>query len=401
MQVPSLKIFNERNQTICLGYNSASITIMRQHRHGVTGGRRKLLYLLNTIDTNFQVTLLKKVGNQFEKTPQYNRRYEKLASLTKISQRYLYNFGPKEKRSFAQKRLNSKYQKSDSYFFERSSDEKKKMYPNPHPKKVPIKQKLCYQHYNECKKLFHELYNATSQKFLALLYNMVGPSTVHMHIRVVMVIFEIKFQKSILDLGGTCWVSKEQFEKIILEQVKDHHYAFFIKSIERLVDHPNASRVKEFIMPYRRKMATQGADEEIPKLLYTEDGIPYMTHEGRRKTANAKVTVYGEGSGNITINGRNILYFTNIQDREQVLFPLQFSKLLGKVDVVAEVEGGGMSGQSGSIRYGIAMCCRSFLDREMIEDMRLAGLLMYDLRRRERKKPGQKGPRAKFTWKKR
>ncbi|KAI4470418.1 ribosomal protein s9 [Holotrichia oblita] len=75
--------------------------------------------------------------------------------------------------------------------------------------------------------------------------------------------------------------------------------------------------------------------------------------------------------------------------------------MINQVDIEAFVEGGGPSGQAGAIRWGIATGLRSFVDIDMIEKMRLAGLLTRDYRRRERKKPGQAGARKKFTWKKR
>lgn len=94
--------------------------------------------------------------------------------------------------------------------------------------------------------------------------------------------------------------------------------------------------------------------------------------------------------------------------------------MLGKVDVEATVTGGGPSGQAGAIRHGLSMCLRSFVNVQMIERMRLgmitanlvftkisrsisylAGLLSFDPRKRERKKPGQPGAREKYTWKKR
>ncbi|KAL3284400.1 hypothetical protein HHI36_018562 [Cryptolaemus montrouzieri] len=75
--------------------------------------------------------------------------------------------------------------------------------------------------------------------------------------------------------------------------------------------------------------------------------------------------------------------------------------MVGKVDIEAEVEGGGYSGQAGALRWGIAWGLRSFVDQETIEKMRLAGLLTRDIRTRERMKPGQQGARRKFTWKKR
>lgn len=113
----------------------------------------------------------------------------------------------------------------------------------------------------------------------------------------------------------------------------------------------------------------------------------------------------------------------------QLMSPLQFTDMLGKVDIVANVQGGGYSGQSGAIRWGIAMGLRSFLDEDAVERMRLgmsagsiilalrhflastekntysiflvAGLLQRDYRTKERKKPGQEGARRKYTWKKR
>lgn len=90
-----------------------------------------------------------------------------------------------------------------------------------------------------------------------------------------------------------------------------------------------------------------------------------------------------------------------MQSREQVLFPLLLTNTVDNVDVEAVVTGGGYSTQSFAIRYGISMALRSFLDTETIETMRLAGLLTRDFRRRERKKPGQEGPRRRYTWKRR
>ncbi|XP_015428666.1 PREDICTED: 28S ribosomal protein S9, mitochondrial [Dufourea novaeangliae] len=72
-----------------------------------------------------------------------------------------------------------------------------------------------------------------------------------------------------------------------------------------------------------------------------------------------------------------------------------------KVDIEATVTGGGLTGQSGAIRMGIALGLRNFVSIEMVEKMRLAGLLTHDPRKRERKKFGQEGARRKFTWKKR
>ncbi|XP_024936358.1 28S ribosomal protein S9, mitochondrial-like [Cephus cinctus] len=84
-----------------------------------------------------------------------------------------------------------------------------------------------------------------------------------------------------------------------------------------------------------------------------------------------------------------------------VIFPLIFTGLTDAVDVEAIVTGGGVTSQAGAVRWGIAWGLRSFVNSEMLEKMRVAGLLTKDPRSRERKKPGQEGARRKFTWKKR
>ncbi|KDR22602.1 28S ribosomal protein S9, mitochondrial [Zootermopsis nevadensis] len=85
----------------------------------------------------------------------------------------------------------------------------------------------------------------------------------------------------------------------------------------------------------------------------------------------------------------------------QLLFPLIFTNMIGMVDVEATVTSGGPSGQSGAIRWGIACGLRSFVSQDMVDKMRIAGLLQLDYRKHERKKPGQAGARKKYTWKKR
>ncbi|MPC50080.1 28S ribosomal protein S9, mitochondrial [Portunus trituberculatus] len=188
---------------------------------------------------------------------------------------------------------------------------------------------------------------------------------------------------------------------MFLEELHNKHYVFFIQSMNRLLEHPYSSRAEDFIMRFRKVVLSRQSKEEIPKLLYTAEGVPYMTGSGKRKHAEATVTVYGRGSGKIEINEQDIRFFELIQDREQVVFPLQFTNLLGKVDLVANVTGAGLSSSAGAIRLATSLALQSFVDEHMREKMRLAGLLSKDFRIKERKKPGQKGARAKFTWKKR
>ncbi|KAK4302225.1 hypothetical protein Pmani_025675 [Petrolisthes manimaculis] len=211
-------------------------------------------------------------------------------------------------------------------------------------------------------------------------------------------------QQQQLNVGfaSSQWVTKEELENILLEHLKDKHYEFFLSCMKRLATHTYSHRANDFIMRFRKPVKSVLAEKEIPKLLYTSEGRPYMSGVGKRKLSLASVTVFGRGTGTITINeNKNILYFDDIQCREQIIYPLQFTGLLGKVDVVADVEGGGPCGQAGAIRYALSQALMAFTDKDMVEKMRLGGLLTRDPRMKERQKPGQKGARAKYTWKKR
>ncbi|EDX12033.1 uncharacterized protein Dsimw501_GD19454 [Drosophila simulans] len=205
-----------------------------------------------------------------------------------------------------------------------------------------------------------------------------------------------------LEIAGFQLLPKDQLELLLVESIADIEYSNFSNSMDRLIASPYAYKSKAFIERYLKPLMDQSKQLEVPKPRIDEEGRQYITtYECLRKTARADVTVRLPGTGKISINGKDISYFEDENCKEQLLFPLQFSELLGKVDVEANVEGGGPSGQAGAIRWGIAMSLRSFVDQEMIESMRLAGLLTRDYRRRERKKFGQEGARRKYTWKKR
>ncbi|XP_037942873.1 28S ribosomal protein S9, mitochondrial [Teleopsis dalmanni] len=205
-----------------------------------------------------------------------------------------------------------------------------------------------------------------------------------------------------VDIAGHQWLSKAQLELELVETIADIEYNNFTNVMNRLVTLPFSYKSKSFIDKYLKPLMDQTIQLEAPKPRIDEKGRQYITtYECLRKSARGDVTVRMPGTGIITINGQDITYFDNIQCREQILYPLSFCGLTDKVDIEANVAGGGPSGQTGAIRWGIAMSLRSFVDKEMIESMRLAGLLTRDWRRRERKKFGQEGARRKYTWKKR
>jgi len=121
---------------------------------------------------------------------------------------------------------------------------------------------------------------------------------------------------------------------------------------------------------------------------------------GRRKTSVARIYLR-EGSGNISVNGKNVdEYFANPSMVFIVKQPLDVTDNLNKFDILINVKGGGISGQAGACRHGIARALTSY-DDSNIRPLRANGFLTRDPRMVERKKYGQPGARRKFQFSKR
>ena len=119
----------------------------------------------------------------------------------------------------------------------------------------------------------------------------------------------------------------------------------------------------------------------------------YQYGTGRRKSSVARVRVYPNGTGAITINGRDIdNYFGLDTLKLLVRQPLVSTETLGKVDIEATVCGGGVSGQAGAIRHGIARALL-LVDESYRASLKAAGFLTRDPRMKERKKYGLKAAR--------
>ena len=120
---------------------------------------------------------------------------------------------------------------------------------------------------------------------------------------------------------------------------------------------------------------------------------PYLYGTGRRKSSVARVHLFPNGTGSITINGRDIDEYFGLETLKMVVRqPLAATEELGKVDIVATVEGGGVSGQAGAIRHGLSRALLQHSD-EMRPILKKAGLLTRDSRMKERKKYGLKAAR--------
>ena len=119
----------------------------------------------------------------------------------------------------------------------------------------------------------------------------------------------------------------------------------------------------------------------------------YQYGTGRRKSSVARVRLYEGGAGSIIINGRDIdEYFGLDTLKLLVRQPLVTTNTLGKVDIVCTVAGGGVTGQAGAIRHGIARALLQ-VNAEYRPLLKSAGLLTRDPRMKERKKYGLKAAR--------
>jgi len=121
---------------------------------------------------------------------------------------------------------------------------------------------------------------------------------------------------------------------------------------------------------------------------------------GRRKTSTARVFLR-LGSGEVKVNDRALdEYFPNEVLKMVIKQPLLLTETAEKFDIVVTVLGGGSAGQAGAIRHGISRALLVW-NGELRDRLKSAGLLTRDSRKKERKKYGQRGARARFQFSKR
>jgi len=121
---------------------------------------------------------------------------------------------------------------------------------------------------------------------------------------------------------------------------------------------------------------------------------------GRRKTSTARVFLR-PGSGAVTINAKKFeQFFPTEALRTQIRQPLLLTETADKFDILATVDGGGVSGQAGAMRLGIARALVEY-NGELRKQLKTEGLLTRDARAKERKKYGMAGARKRFQFSKR
>ena len=131
-----------------------------------------------------------------------------------------------------------------------------------------------------------------------------------------------------------------------------------------------------------------------------QSAIPYFYGTGRRKSSVARVRVMA-GTGNVTINGKDMNEYFGLETLKMIVTqPFGVTKTEGSFDVICTVKGGGVSGQAGAIRHGIARALLQAGD-EYRSPLKKAGLLTRDPRMKERKKYGLKAARRASQFSKR
>ena len=128
---------------------------------------------------------------------------------------------------------------------------------------------------------------------------------------------------------------------------------------------------------------------------------PYFYGTGRRKSSVARVRIV-PGTGVITVNGRDIDDYFGLEPLKLVVRqPFTVTNTLGKFDVICKVNGGGISGQAGAVRHGIARALTQADEAAYRPSLKKAGLLTRDPRMKERKKYGLKAARRASQFSKR
>lgn len=291
--------------------------------------------------------------------------------------------------------------RSIAYLFPSGLFEKKARPLMKHPDEIFPKQRAVQ--WGPDGRPFHFLFYTGKQSYYSLMHELYGKvQNIEAHQDRLRAKGLFSAEPKKISLGTSRWLTKEELEALLVETISTQDYERFIQLMERLLSLPYSSLEEEFVLRHRQQLEAQSMHQVIPPLQKDDQGVNFSSAEGRRKSSKSSVVVRDCGSGRISINGKDYLhYFSVLQDREQLMFPLQFAGFLGRFDLECTVSGGGRSSQAGALRLAISRALLSFVSEQEVEAMRQAGLLTPDPRVRERKKPGQEGARRKFTWKKR
>ncbi|TNN05545.1 28S ribosomal protein S9 [Schistosoma japonicum] len=198
------------------------------------------------------------------------------------------------------------------------------------------------------------------------------------------------------------YISKADLMNMTNEIISDAQYEQWLVLMKRLTEHPLSYLAEEFLRRFRTQQCDAVSDIELPEpFLDPVTNRKYVQAFGQKKNSFAEATLYMPGTGEFKVNEKRLLeMFPELGNREQIVFPLQQTNTIGKVDIVATVNGKGPSCLANALRLAIARCLASMLPVDQGRNRLLVtGLLAQDNRLAERKQPGQKKARKKPIWK--
>ncbi|XP_018393196.1 PREDICTED: 28S ribosomal protein S9, mitochondrial [Cyphomyrmex costatus] len=227
-----------------------------------------------------------------------------------IGKRHLANMMGEDPECFTQADIDSSIQ----YLFPSGLFDPKARPIMEHPEKIFPSRKAA--EFDESGRPFHSMFYTSKPNYYELLYNIVD------NIKSLNDIEDSLIKQETLPMDkvdlGSSWLSKNEIEKQLLENINDFEYNYLITSLEQLCDHPLSRCVTDFILKYRKTLNAYSKDIIVLPLEHDSSGRPYVTVKNcMRKSARGEVTIWGNGSGKIVINGRDITYFEDIQHREQ------------------------------------------------------------------------------------
>ncbi|KAH0956525.1 hypothetical protein HN011_002321 [Eciton burchellii] len=247
-----------------------------------------------------------------QRAKEHNAFIRKEIMEYEIGKRHLANMMGEDPDTFTQEDIN----RSIAYLFPSALYDPKARPSMQHPEKVFPHRKEA--EFDESGRPFHFMFYTTKPNYYEILYHITEK------MKSLNDIEDSLIKKGVLsmdkiELLGSTWLTKEAIEKDLLENINDREFTYLITSLERLCDHPLSKRETDFIMKYRKPLIIQSNIADVEALEHDSTGRPYITVKNcTRKSAKAEVTVWGNGSGNIVINGQDITYFKDMRHREQL-----------------------------------------------------------------------------------
>ncbi|CAL1674335.1 unnamed protein product [Lasius platythorax] len=228
-----------------------------------------------------------------------------------VGKRHLANMMGEDPDFFTQADIN----RSINYLFPSGLYDRKARPMMQHPEEIFPSRKAA--EFDESGRPFHSLFYTSKPNYYQTLYDIVEKIKSLNDIEDSL-IRQGTLPMDKIDLIGSAWLSKMDIENKLLENIKDLEYDYLITSLERLCDHPLSKRVTDLIMKYRKVLVSHSSEITMPPLEHDSKGRPYIIVKNcLRKSARGQVIVWGNGSGNITINGHDITYFEDMHHREQ------------------------------------------------------------------------------------